>query len=79
MKLHDRIESREGVLSGKPVIAGTRISVEIILQRLAAGVTIDELLLDYDHICREDIVACLLFAAEHFTAERYNALMAAHV
>ena len=65
----DRIERKPGVLTGKPVIKGTRLSVEFILDRLADDWSMDELLRNYSHICREDILACLHFASERLQAE----------
>ena len=59
-----RIVSDPKVLCGKPVIAGTRISVELILEELGAGTTVDDLLQDYPHITEADIHAALTFAAE---------------
>lgn len=52
------------ILTGKPVIAGTRISVELILEKLGAGDSIEELLADYPHLSREAIQAALRFAAQ---------------
>ena len=60
--VNDQITSTPGVLQGKPCIAGTRISVELILEQLALGDTIDDLLDDYPHITREQILAALAFA-----------------
>lgn len=51
-----------GVLCGKPTIAGTRISVELILDLLAAGTTMEQLLRDYPHLKPEQIRAALAFA-----------------
>jgi len=59
------------ILGGKPVIRGTRISVEFILDLLASGVSEDEILQDYDHLTREDIHACLKYAARSFKNEIY--------
>lgn len=70
MKLRDRIEAKPGVLGGKPVIEGTRISVELILDFLASGTTVEELLKDYPHITREDILACVAYAADTLRSER---------
>jgi uncharacterized protein (DUF433 family) len=70
MKLRDRIEAKPGVLSGKPVIEGTRISVELVLDFLASGATVEELLKDYPHITREDILACVAYAADTLRSER---------
>lgn len=58
-----RIISDPRILCGKPVIAGTRISVELIVEELHAGMTIDELLIDYPHITREDVLAVVAYAA----------------
>ena len=52
-----------GVLGGKPVIRGTRISVEHVLDSLAAGETIDELLVDYPFLSREDLLAAIEFGS----------------
>jgi uncharacterized protein (DUF433 family) len=50
------------VLVGKPVIKGTRLSVEYILNLLAHGATIEEVLQEYEGLTHEDVQACLLFA-----------------
>ena len=52
------------ILAGKPVIAGTRISVQLILEKMRDGWTINNLLDDYPHLTREQIVAALAYAAE---------------
>ncbi len=70
MKLRDRIEVKADVLGGKPVIEGTRISVELILDLISSGATIDQLLEDYPHITREDVLACVAFAADTIRSER---------
>lgn len=59
-----RIISDPKILFGKPVIAGTRISVELVLEKLGAGEQPDDLLIDYPHLTREDIQAALRFAAQ---------------
>jgi uncharacterized protein (DUF433 family) len=51
-------------MMGKPVVAGTRITVELLLEKLGAGDTIDDLLLDYPQLTRESIQAALRFAAQ---------------
>lgn len=58
------ITSDPQVMTGKPIIRGTRITVERILRKFAAGQTIDQILSDYPHLTREGIVAALEFAAE---------------
>jgi uncharacterized protein (DUF433 family) len=62
------------VLVGKPVIKGTRISVELVMDLLAAGYTIDQIIEQYDHLTREDIQACLAYAKEVVQSERVYAL-----
>ena len=58
------IVSDPEVMMGKPVVAGTRITVELILEALAVGDTIDELLEEYPELTREAILAALRFAAK---------------
>jgi uncharacterized protein (DUF433 family) len=58
------IESVPEILYGKPVIKNTRIPVDLILEKLASGDTVEDLLRAYPKIKREDINACLLFAAD---------------
>ena len=64
MNWRDHIISNPEILVGKPVIKGTRISVELILGRLANGWTYEQVLESYPHIARDDIQAALAFAAE---------------
>lgn len=54
-----------GKRSGKPCIRGLRITVDDVLSYLAAGMTIDEILDDFPSLTREDILACLAYAADH--------------
>jgi len=63
MDWRERIRSDPEVLRGRPVIKGTRISVEFILGWLANGWTFDTITGDYPHITRDDILATLAFAA----------------
>ena len=70
MKWRDRITTDPGVLLGKPVIKGTRISVDLILGFLANGWTFEMILGSYPHIARADILAALAFAAEMMRDER---------
>ncbi len=63
------IESDPEMLFGKPVIINTRISVDLILEKLAAGDTIDDLVDAYPTITRDDIAACLVFAANSIKNE----------
>ena len=59
MDWRSRIVADPDVLVGKPVIKGTRISVELVMGLLAAGYTTDQIIEQYDHLTREDIHACL--------------------
>jgi uncharacterized protein (DUF433 family) len=61
---HALITCDPGILDGKPVIAGTRISVQLILEKLRDGWTPEDLLDDYPHLTREQLVAALAYAAE---------------
>ncbi|MCD6290749.1 MAG: DUF433 domain-containing protein [Anaerolineae bacterium] len=63
------IVSNPSVMMGKPVIVGTRITVELILEKLAAGETVDELLEAHPRLTREAIQAALAFAAEALRAD----------
>lgn len=61
--LMDRIVVNPRILGGKPVIRGTRISVEFVLELLASGMSEDDILEDYSHLTRDDLHACLKYAA----------------
>ena len=62
-ELLKRIMSSQDVMTGKPVIQGTRLSVEYILNLLAHGASTMEILEEYDGLVEADISACLLFAS----------------
>lgn len=57
------ITRNKEVMMGKPCMKGTRITVELILQRLSEGETVDELLEGYPHITKEGIFACVDYAS----------------
>ena len=63
-QLLERITANPRVMLGKPVVRGTRLTVEYILNLLAHGATETEILDEYRGLTREDIQACLLFAAQ---------------
>lgn len=67
--LLSRIGMDSRVLTGKPVIRGTRISVELILGDLSTGATHGEIVAMYPHISSEDIRACLAYAAYRLASE----------
>jgi len=61
-RLLERITLNPKVMVGKPVIKGTRLTVEHVLNLLAHGATVTEILEEYEGLTQEDIQACLLFA-----------------
>jgi len=63
MDWQDRITITPGVRGGKPCVRGTRITVYDILEYLAGGMTEDQILDDFPSLTREDLRACLAFAA----------------
>lgn len=58
-----QIVSDPNILCGKPCIAGTRISVELVLEELGGGLSTDEFIAQYPHVTREQVQAALRFAA----------------
>jgi uncharacterized protein (DUF433 family) len=63
-QLLDRIEVNPKVMSGKPVIKGTRLAVEYVCGRVARGATVADLCAEYEDLTPEDIVACLWYPRE---------------
>jgi uncharacterized protein (DUF433 family) len=63
-QLLERITLNPKMMVGKPVIRGTRLTVEYILNSLAHGATVADILQEYEGLTPEDIQACLLFAAQ---------------
>lgn len=74
MNWKDHIEVNPAVLVGKPIIKGTRISVELILDRMADGWTMEDVFAAYPHINRDDVLAALSFASELFKEETFVAV-----
>jgi uncharacterized protein (DUF433 family) len=70
MNWQDRITIDPNVLVGKPIIKGTRISVEFIIDLLGRGWTTPQVLSEYDHLKPEDIQACLAYASDVLKSER---------
>jgi uncharacterized protein (DUF433 family) len=64
MNAQNRIETNHEVMLGKPVVRGTRITVEFVLRKMAQGASVAELLDGYPHLQPEDIRACLEYAAD---------------
>lgn len=67
----ERIVADPGILAGKPVVRGTRLAVEFILDLLAAGQSEDEIVSNYPGLTHEDILACLSYAS--YLAHEYKA------
>ena len=63
-QLFERIVLNPKIMVGKPVIRGTRLTVQYILNLLAHGATVDEILQEYKGLTKEDILACLFYASE---------------
>jgi uncharacterized protein (DUF433 family) len=60
--MEELIEINPSIMVGKPVIKGTRITVELVLEKLAAGQSVDDILRSYPHLRREQVLACIEFA-----------------
>ena len=63
------IISDPAIMMGKPVVRGTRITVELILEKLAAGETVEQILSAHPHLTEEGIRAAIAFAAEALKAD----------
>lgn len=70
MNWKDRIEVKPGTLGGKPVIKATRVSVELLLERLGDGFSEEDLLKSFPTITREDIQAACSYAADCISTSR---------
>jgi uncharacterized protein (DUF433 family) len=66
----DRIVIDPAVLAGKPVIRGTRLAVEFVVDLLAQGWSVEQVLDNYPGLTREDVQACLEYASEVLRSER---------
>ncbi len=71
MPLSERIVVDPRILAGKPVVRGTRLAIEFILELLAAGQSESDILTNYPGLTREDILACLSYAC--YLAREYKA------
>ena len=69
MHITDRIEMNPKVMMGKPVIRGTRITIELILRKLSEGASMASLLDAYPRLIREDIQAAIRYAADTLAHE----------
>ena len=64
------IEVNPKIMMGKPVIRGTRLTVELILEELSAGTSIDDLVSAYKRLSKEAVYAALAFAADSLKGEK---------
>jgi uncharacterized protein (DUF433 family) len=76
-EVFDRIVSRPDLLGGKPCIAGSRISVQFVLERLAAGDSTETIVKTYPNVDPTDIKQAILFAASYMSAVAFSDRMVA--
>ncbi len=72
---YQHIEHNPAILNGKAIIKGTRISVQLILEILASGGSIDSIIKEYPHIKKEDVVEAINYAANQMqsnVAQQYS-------
>jgi uncharacterized protein (DUF433 family) len=74
MEWRNRIETKPEVLAGKPVVTGTRIPVELVVELLAQDWSTEEILEQYPALSRKDLQACLHYASERLQSERVYAV-----
>lgn len=72
MTRHERIEVNPDIMFGKPVIKGTRITVEQLLRKLAAGMTPEQIISDHPRLAIEDIQSAEAFAADYLADEEIS-------
>jgi uncharacterized protein (DUF433 family) len=70
MSWQDRIVLDPAILTGKPTIKGTRIAVEFVVDLMARGWSVDDILREYDHLSADDVQACLAYASDMLQSER---------
>ena len=70
VKWQERIILDPHVLAGKPIVKGTRVSVEFVIDLLGRGWSTAQVLDEYDHLTAEDVQACLAYAGEVLKSER---------
>jgi uncharacterized protein (DUF433 family) len=73
MEIASRITIDERIRFGKPVVKGTRVPVDLILGKLAGGISYDDLMAEYD-LCIEDIFAALDYASKLLSGEEIRAV-----
>jgi uncharacterized protein (DUF433 family) len=75
-RLSERITINPEICHGKPIVRGLRYPVETVLEWLSSGMSIDEILADYEDLEREDIFAVLAYAARLSQIKRTELVMA---
>lgn len=65
-----KIVSNQGILGGKPIISGTRISVKLIMDLLGGGWKIEEILIEYPTLTRDAVLAAIKYAAARVSGEK---------
>ena len=73
-KLLKRVVTDPKIMIGKPVIKGTRLTVELIVEKMAYGATVDDLIIDYPFLSEDDIRSALLYAAKRLAHEEVYAV-----
>ena len=72
-KLLSRIELNPKIMFGKPIVKGTRLPVELILEKLAYGESAEQIIKEYPFLVKDDIAASLLYAAKTISLEEITA------
>jgi uncharacterized protein (DUF433 family) len=70
MSWQERIVLDPAILTGKPTVKGTRIAVEFVVDLMARGWSIEDILREYDHLSADDVQACLAYASDMLQSER---------
>lgn len=76
MRWSDHLENNPAVLIGRPIIRGTQLAVDFVVERVARGVSEAQLLAEHPRLTHESILACLQYAAQVAKADRVYALAA---
>lgn len=71
VKYSDRIAVNPKILGGKPVIKGTRIPVDLILEKIAQDISLDDILIDYPSLTKKDLQAVLYFAKSSIDKDEF--------
>jgi uncharacterized protein (DUF433 family) len=71
MTRYDHITFDKSILGGKPILKGSRISVEVILEWIASGATIEKIIESFPHLTREAVIEAVLYAKDSLKNEIY--------